>query len=293
MFSMSENAFPELTSPLERIESVRPSLTKKQAQIADYMIANIDSVTFSTLAGLSKSCGVSETCLLRLASRLGYSGFTDMQRAFQCFVRNRISMTQRLDYVPGLGGDSNAILQMIIRKGIEGLERTMSSINPHHFQTAVDLLSSAKRVFMFGSRSSYSLVDYFALELHWIRDDVYALNAQSSAFDALAGLTKDDVFLAISMPRYLRSTTNALSYVHKAGIPTISITDSLSSPLIPYTAVPLIVDNEIFSYCDNTVPILATITALLNAVGAATFPRSKETLTRNEKTWEHFDLYLR
>ena len=290
---MSETTFIETSSPLERIEAVRPTLTKKQLQIVEYMLANIDSVTFSTLAGLSSACGVSETCLLRLASRLGYAGFTDMQQAFQCFVRNRISMTQRLDYVPGLGNDSGAILQMIMQKGIEGLKRTMTSINPENFQKAVDLLAGAKRVFMFGSRSSYSLVDYFALELHLIRDDVYALNAQSSAFDALAGLTKEDVFLAISMPRYLRSTTSAMSYVHKAGVPTIAITDSLSSPLIPHTKVPLIVDNEIFSYCDNTVPILATITALLNAVGAASYPRSKEILSRNEKTWEHFDLYLR
>lgn len=290
---MSESSLNELMSPLDRISAVRAELTRKQQMVADYIAANIDSVTFSTLAGLSRDCGVSETCILRLTGRLGYSGFTEMQHAFRHFVRNRISMTQRLDMVPGLGRDSSSILQMIFQKGIEGLKRTMSGINPENFQKAVELLSSAKRVFMFGSRSSFSLANYFVLELHWIRDDVYALNAQSSAFDALASLTKDDVFLAISMPRYLRSTTKAMSYVYKAGVPTIAITDSLSSPLVPFTSIPLIVDNEIFSYCDNTVPILATITALLNAVGAATYPKSKEILARNEKTWEHFNLYLK
>ncbi len=280
-------------SPLERIENVRQSLTKKQLGIADYIIDHLDAVAFSTLAGLSQTCNVSETSLLRFASRLGYSGFTDMQHAFQLFIRNKISMSQRLGMVTELGYDSTDIMQTIMQKGIDGLRRTITSINPEHFQKAVELLSTANRVFMFGSRSSFYLIQFFALELGWIRNDVHALSTQSPNFDSLAELRKDDVFLSISMPRYLRSTTHAISYASKAGVPTIAITDSLSSPLIPYTSVPLIVDNEIFSYCDNTVPILATITALLNAVGAATFPKSHEVLSRNEKTWEHFNLYLR
>jgi len=290
---MTEEARFAGMTPLEKIELMRPSLTKKQAKIADYLAQHFDTTSFSTLAELSSACGVSETSILRLAASLGYSGYSDMQHAFRDFMRSKISMSNRLDLVQGLGSDSYAILQMILQKGIEGLQRTMTGIGQANFQSAVDLLAGAERVFMFGSRSSFSLVQFFALELRWIRDNVFALNTQSSDFDALAGLREGDVFFCISMPRYLRSTTNAISFAAKSGVPTISITDSLTSPLIPYTTVPLLVDNEIFSYCDNTVPIIATITALLNAIGAATYPRSHETLARNEKTWEHFDLYIK
>ena len=145
---------------------------------------------------------------------------------------------------------------------------------------------------MYGARSSYYIVEFFALELRWIRSDVFALNIQMPEFDAISDLQEGDVLFSISMPRYLRSTTKTMELAFNAGVPTIAITDSFSSPLIPFTTVPLLVDNEIFSYCDNTVPIIATITALLNAIGAA-YPRSNETLARNEKTWEYFDLYLR
>ena len=287
------DALSERLSPLERIEARRPAMTKKQNLIADYLIDHVDTATFATLAKLSKDIGVSETSILKFASILGYSGFTDMQNAFRNFVRSRISISQRLSMVPALGSDSIAIMQIIMKKEIDGLQRTLSGISAEHFRTAVDLLAGADRVFMYGSRSSYYLVQFFALELRWIRDNVTAINPQSAEFDALAGMRKGDVFLSISMPRYLRSTTNAMSFAFKAGLPTIAITDSLSSPLIPYATVPLIVDNEIFSYCDNTVPILATITALLNAVGAASYPRSREVLARNEEMWKHFDLYLR
>lgn len=291
--SMKEQPVLSSMTPLERIESVRPTLTKKQRRIADYLAENVDTASFSTLAELSATCGVSETSILRLASVLGYSGYTDMQNGFREFVRSRISMTKRLGLVKNLGSDSVSIMHMIMQKGIEGLQRTMLGVSEEHFQQAVELLSNAKRVFMFGSRSSFSIVQFFALELRWIRDDVFALNTQTSEFDALSALQEGDVFLAVSMPRYLRATTDAISLAFKAGIPTIAITDSLTSPLIPYTTVPLLVDNEIFSYCDNTVPIIGIITALLNAIGAASYPRSSEILARNEKTWGHFDLYLR
>ena len=290
---MTEILFQDNVPLPERVSAARPRMTKKQTAIADHLAGSFDTAAFSTLAGLARDCGVSETSILKFASLLGYSGFSDMQRALQSVVHNKISMSKRLDMVTDLGSDSTAILQMIMQKGIEGLKRTMSSIDPGHFRAAVELLAGAKRVFLFGSRSSFYLVQFFALELGWIRDDVFALSTQTPNFDAMAELREGDVFLCISMPRYLRSTTNAISYAAKAGIPTIAITDSLSSPLIPYAAVPLIVDNEIFSYCDNTVPILAAITALLNAVGAANYPKSQEVLARNEKTWEHFDLYLR
>ena len=111
--------------------------------------------------------------------------------------------------------------------------------------------------------------------------------------DALSDLREGDVFFAISMPRYLQSTIHATALAHESGIPTIVITDSLGSPLIPYTTIPLIVDNEIFSYCDNTVPIVATITALLNSVGSITHPRSNIILAKNEETWNRFNLYFK
>ena len=56
----------------------------------------------------------------------------------------------------------------------------------------------------------------------------------------------------------------------------------------------VLVDNEIFSYSDNVVPIVSVITALLNAVGVALQPKSNLSLEQNEKNWDilvFFTLY--
>lgn len=280
-------------SPIDRIKSQLQLMSKKQASAATYILENMETVPFYTLAELSHQSGISEATIIRLTATLGYEGFSEMQRALRDMVKDQLSMSKRMDLVEQLGANSESIMRTVMKKGVEGLQRTMCGIKSADFEKAVDLLAGAKRVFMFGSRSSYYLVEFFALELRWIRNDVYALSTQSSEFDALSDLREGDVFFAISMPHYLRSTIYATELAHEKGIPTIVITDSLSSPLIPYTTLPLIVDNEIFSYCDNIVPIVATITALLNSIGAATHPRSNAILSKKEETWDRFNLYFK
>lgn len=290
---MENKAVLSSMSPVERIQLLLRSMSKKQAAAATYILENMETVPFYTLAELSHQSAVSEASIIRLTNTLGYEGFSEMQRALRDVVKSQLSMSKRMDLVEQLGTDSGSIMRMVMQKGVEGLERTMYGIKPADFEKAADLLANAKRVFMFGSRSSYYLIEFFALELRWIRNDVYALSTQSSEFDALSDLREGDVFFAISMPRYLQSTIHATALAHESGIPTIVITDSLGSPLIPYTTIPLIVDNEIFSYCDNTVPIVATITALLNSVGSITHPRSNMILSKNEETWNRFNLYFK
>ena len=278
--------------PVDRIQILLSSMSKKQAKAASYIMNAKEIVPYQTLAELSASCGVSEASIVRLAGTLGYDGYSHLQRELRNSLKKELSISKRLELTEQLGTDSDSIMEEVFQKGIEGLRRTIGAIRQDFFKKAVDLLSGAKRVFMFGSRSSLYLVEFFALELRWIRNDVYALSTQSSAFDAMSDLREGDVFFAISMPHYLRSTVRAVQLANQKGIPTIAITDSLSSPLIPYTAVPLVVDNEIYSYCDNALPVLAVITALLNAVGHATRPKSNEILKKNEESWKHFDLYL-
>lgn len=275
----------------ERIQLLLSSMSKKQAKVATYILENAEVIPFYTLAELSAHSGVSEASIVRLTATLGYEGFSDMQHQLRSAVKNHISMSKRMDLMGKLGNDSVSIMQMVMQKGMDGLWRTMMGIKPKDFEQAVELLSTAKRVFMFGSRSSYYLIEFFALELGWIRNEVYALSSESSAIDALSDLREGDVLFAISMPRYLRATIQTVQLAWEKNIPTIAITDSLASPLIPYTSVPLLVDNEIFSYCDNTVPIVATLTALLNAVGTNTSPRSNEILAKNEETWNYFQIY--
>ena len=290
---MSESYYNSVLMPLDRIRSAMTGMSKTHKKIAEYLLSNYESAAFLTSIVLARNCGVSESSVIRFSMMLGYSGFTEMQQGLQDVIRSQLSMQKRLEMVQSQMSDNGSILDMILKKNIEGIQRTFLGLDKDLFQRAVKLLAEAERVFLFGSRSSSYLVSFMGLELCWIRENVFTLNVQSPEFDSLSHLKQGDVFFAISMPRYLKATTRAAQIAKEAGIPVIAITDRVTSPLYQHATVPLLVDNEIFSYSDNVVPIVSVITALLNAVGVALQPKSNLSLEQNEKNWDRFDLYFR
>ena len=56
---------------IKRIESHYPDMTRKQKQIADFLLQNQDTLTFITLKELSVQVGVTEITILNLCKRLG------------------------------------------------------------------------------------------------------------------------------------------------------------------------------------------------------------------------------
>ena len=56
---------------LEHLQKLYPTLTKKQKTIADYLIANLEEISYITLAQLSHQTGTSELTLLRFCQKAG------------------------------------------------------------------------------------------------------------------------------------------------------------------------------------------------------------------------------
>lgn len=279
-------------SPLDRIRQLTAQLSKTHKKIGRYVLENYEKAAFFTSAQLSRECGVSESSIVRFSMALGYTGYSQMQRALQEILKRQLSLRNRLELTSRDGDDSAGIMRHVMKQGINSIQQAMLNLDTDSFQEAVDLLAGADRVFLYGLRSSYALVCFFGLELRWIRDNVFVINGQSQDIDALSTITERDVFLAITLPRYLNATSKVTQFVWEKGVPTIAITDTETSPLVPFAKVALLVSSDIFSYSDNIVPIACTITALLNAIGAATQPQSNEMLNRNEQLWKRFGMYL-
>lgn len=279
-------------NPLDRIRFYTPQLSKTHKKIGRFILENYEKATFLTSAKLSQQCGVSESSVIRFSTALGYSGYSEMQRELQEILKRRLSLSQRLELTTESNSDSNSIMHSVMMQNINSIRETMMNLDEGSFQSAVELLSHADRVFLYGQRSSYALIYFLGLELRWIRDNVVIINGHAQELDALSTITKSDVLLAISLPRYLKATTKVIQFAWEREIPTIAITDTKTSPLIPYASVSLLANSDIYSYSDNIVPIASTITALLNAIGAATQPTSNEMLAKNEQLWKSFDMYI-
>lgn len=278
-------------NPLERINAKLKSLSKTHRKVAHYMLENYDKAIFLSSFKVAQMSGVSESSVIRFATTLGYSGYAQLQHELQEMLKQQISLTQRLTDIVDVNDNENEILDTVVQKNIEGIQKLRRTIDVSAFRDAAELLAKAAHVFLIGSRSSYGMIHFLGLNLGWIRDGVYVINGESHEFDKLSSLTPHDVVLAISLPHYLKSTIQALRYAHKRKACTICITDTSTSPIVKYATVPLLTNTQILSYSDNIVPEACLITALLNAVGLMNRTNAKRILANRENFWRECDIY--
>lgn len=65
------------------LAAVRPDLSKGTLRIADFVLANPGAVAILSSAEVAKRCDVHASSLVRLAQRLGFSGFKELQSVLQ------------------------------------------------------------------------------------------------------------------------------------------------------------------------------------------------------------------
>ncbi len=66
-------------TPIERLQTELPNLTKAERRAADHIIAQPSCLLGATLQTLSQASGSSNSAIIRLAQKLGYEGFTDFK----------------------------------------------------------------------------------------------------------------------------------------------------------------------------------------------------------------------
>ena len=113
----------------------------------------------------------------------------------------------------------------------------------------------------------------------------------SEIFEHLMKVRKDDVFVAISFPRYTTGIVNATEFASKTGAKVIAITDSMSSPLVPHADVALIAKSEMVSFVDSLVAPMSIINAMIAYIGKKKHAEVTQTLGRLEQVWKEYNVY--
>ena len=55
------------------------SLSRTDADVADYILAHLDTVGFQTVTALAAEVGVSDTSVIRFIRKLGFKGYSDFR----------------------------------------------------------------------------------------------------------------------------------------------------------------------------------------------------------------------
>ena len=279
----------DLTS---RINECYGSLSKGQKILATYITDNYDKAVFLTAAKMGQVVGVSESTVVRFATQLGYKGYPEFQKALEEMVRNKLNSIQRMEVTYGRISQSH-ILETVLQSDQEKIKDTLEHIDEHAFELAVDTIIKAKHIYIVGIRSCAPLAAFMAFYFNLMFENVTLLqtNNSSELFEQMVRISKDDVIIGISFPRYSMRTLKAMEFANNRNAKVITLTDSVHSPMNLYSSCNLIARSDMASIVDSLVAPLSVINALIVALCMKKQGEVAKTLETLEDIWNEYQVY--
>ncbi|PKM62616.1 MAG: N-acetylmannosamine kinase [Firmicutes bacterium HGW-Firmicutes-21] len=276
---------------LSIIEKSIETASKSQKKISRYLLENYISAAYMTAQRLSEEAGVSESTVVRYAIELGFDGYPKLQAALKNLIKNKMTSVQRIEVAEERIGSN--ILSASIMSDVENLKKTLAATDEQNFKDIVDLILSADRIYIVGTRSSTALASFFNFYLSLILDNLKLVHNASGSeiFEQLLRVKQGDVVFGISFPRYSKRTVDAMHFAKKQGAAVIALTDSRQSPLADMADKVLFASNDTDSFVDSLVAPLAMINALIAAVGQRRRTEISESFAKLEDIWEEYNIY--
>ena len=277
---------------LTRIEMNMNTFSKGQKRIANYIEEHYDTAAFMTAAKLGKTVGVSESTVVRFANEIGYEGYPKLQKAMQEMIRDKLTSVQRIDVTTTRIGN-NHVLDAIMNQDIDKIRRTLEETSREDFEKAVQSIVKAKRIYIFGVRSTASLAQFLGYYFGLIFDNVRVITdtSKTHTYEQLFRIEKDDVMIGISFPRYSTMAVEAMSLARDRGANSIAITDSMVSPLVSAADEVLLARSDMASVVDSLVAPLSLINALIVATVLEKKEEVTDTFKELELIWNHQGVY--
>lgn len=281
-----------VTHLLTRIDLQKNNFSKGQKRIASYIEEHYDKAAFMTAAKLGETVGVSESTVVRFATEIGYDGYPKLQKAMQEMIRDKLTSVQRIEVTSSRIGEEG-VLTSILNQDIDKIRRTIEETDHKDFENAVNSIVKAKRIYIFGVRSTASLAQFLGYYLELMFDNVRIITTTShnQTYEQMFRISEDDVLIGISFPRYSSMAVDAMRFARERGADVVAITDSMISPLVANADYVLIARSDMASIVDSLVAPLSLINALIVAAVLKRKDEVVETFQKLEKVWNSQEIY--
>ena len=229
---------PQAQDAPDRIRVHYGNLTSSQRQVADYLLAHPFEAATLSIDAMAAECTVSVATMNRFASALGYGSYSSFRNHWQQLLQPGMAPLDKLQQQRDMPSTAHRRLQSTLHNGAAQAQTAAALLDPATTEAMAHHIAKARRIAVLGSDVSAYIAGYFASYASLFRPDVECLpqaGGPSEAQRKLMSLDKDDLLLAISLPRYSSQTLELCALAHARQIPIVVITDRPDAPIAAYT----------------------------------------------------------
>lgn len=214
------------------------SLTRTDAEIAEYILAHFNTIGFQTSTTLAEAVGVSDTSVIRFIRKLGFKGYSEFRAEMNKRAARQIGQSEKglspgEKYARSLEQlNPSHLLYDVSQYTVKNLQQSYDQLDQATVEQIVDILLTSDRKYIAGFRGTACCAQYMASKLLFLTPHVVpVIHADASAVENLLDITEKDCLLLYSFPRYSEINRVLMDIARENGAKIILMTDRRTSPL--------------------------------------------------------------
>lgn len=253
-------------------------MSEQLRRVADFILRNGNQSCFLNATDLASASGVSPSCVVRFAQRLGYDGFYSFRSELQNKVREHLGYSERVSKTLE-SVSKKSILRQSFQHDIELLRNTASSNSEEDFAQATKQICRAVSVYILGQRSSNALAYFLQFRL-----SRFGINCKVMIYGGLAVLSeiapikKGDLLIVTGFNRIPKEMCAAVAMAKARRARVIAITVPPASAISGDADTVLFVDRGTAEQVQSITAGMALCQALVISVASKMKKRSSVVL---------------
>lgn len=277
----------------ERIRSRFGDLTRAERQLANVILENYPVSGLGSITAIAETSGVSTATVARMARKLGFDGFPELQAGLRAELEATISNPiAKHDRWAEKAPDTH-ILNRFADAVMENLRQTLRQLNPETFNAVVELLADQEHaIHVVGGRITRSLADYFFTHMQVIRSGLTLVASNSNTWPHyVLNMHPGDVLVAFDIRRYERDILRLAEMASSKGVTLVLFTDQWGSPAAKHATHSFHSRIEAPSAWDSSVVTLFIVETVIAAVQTATWKETKKRMKALEDLFDQTKLF--
>lgn len=210
--------------------------SSSEKEIAHYILDQGENVLNLSIKQLAKNTYTSPATIVRLCHKMGLNGYGDFKIKYSAELQAEHKIKNRIDvnFPFSKNDDDYQMAYKLATLHQEAIEDTLSLIDFKQLHQIIDLIESAKRIFVFGSGNSLLAAMDFQHKMLRIGKLIEMRQLGGEQVFLAYNCTLEDVAIIIS---YSGETANLIEYAQflkKAKVPIIGITSLGENQLSQY-----------------------------------------------------------
>ncbi len=266
----------------ERIRERSADLTTTERRIAAVVLEAPQSIGFGTVADLARAANVGAASVVRLAGKLGFDGFSEMQQAVQAEL-----MQQLRPAVERIGSADHGSRADHAAAELSNVRSTLAGVDDTALAALVERLVDLDRpVAVVSGEASAGVAEQFVSQLRQLRPNVSVISGSDVRVGQDLGLLADETALVfIDLRRYERWVLDVHRIIAARAMWSAGITDSMLSPIASNADVAFVVGAASTGPFDSYVGVLALLNLVTTDVAALLTESATERLAAIEESW--------